>query len=192
MSIQMQLWSIQGDRPVRLPSAKLDLESRLEAWICQDLSLVGEGLLLLGNQVATEYGHAIDVLALDQKGNLVVLELKRGRTPRDVVAQILDYASWAHSLSIQDIDDIAKTYRKKSLEELYQERFQSELPQPLLPPGGGLLWDSKIWSRWRRIRASAGCTPLCTKGSRDYAIRLELRSRTSPIAGGHPREDGRL
>ena len=131
MSIQMQLWSIQGDRPVRLPSAKLDLESRLEAWICQDLSLVGEGLLLLGNQVATEYGHAVDILALDRTGNLVVLELKRGRTPRDVVAQILDYASWAHGLSIQDIDDIAKTHRKKSLEELYQERFHTELPQPL-------------------------------------------------------------
>lgn len=131
MSIQMQLWSIQGDRPVRLPSAKLDLEARLEAWICQDLSLVGEDLLLLGNQVDTEYGHAVDVLALDRTGNLVVLELKRGRTPRDVVAQILDYASWAHSLSLQDIDRIAGTYRKKSLEELYQERFHTELPETL-------------------------------------------------------------
>lgn len=131
MSIQMQLWSIQGNRPVRLPSAKLDLEARLEAWICQDLSLVGEDLVLLGNQVATEYGHAVDVLALDRAGNLVVLELKRGRTPRDVVAQILDYASWAHSLSIQDISHIAETYRKKSLEELYQERFRTELPDSL-------------------------------------------------------------
>jgi hypothetical protein len=63
MAIQMQLWSIQGDRPVRLPSAKLDLEARLEQWICHDLSLVGEDLLLLGNQVATAYGHSIDVLA---------------------------------------------------------------------------------------------------------------------------------
>ncbi|HEX6901007.1 MAG TPA: hypothetical protein VF789_14885 [Thermoanaerobaculia bacterium] len=131
MTIQMQLWSIQGDRPVRLSSAKLDLESRLEAWICQDLSLVGEDLLLLGNQVATEYGHAVDVLALDRTGNLVVLELKRGRTPRDVVAQILDYASWAHGLSLQDIDHIAQTHRRKSLEELYQERFHTELPEPL-------------------------------------------------------------
>ena len=32
MSIQMQLWSIEADRPVRLPSAKLDLEARLERW----------------------------------------------------------------------------------------------------------------------------------------------------------------
>ena len=71
MSIQMQLWSIEADRPVRLPSAKLDLEARLERWICQDLSLVGEDLLLLGSQVATAYGQAIDILALDRQECLV-------------------------------------------------------------------------------------------------------------------------
>jgi RecB family endonuclease NucS len=49
------------------PSAKLDLEARLERWICQDLSLVGEDLLLLGSQVATAYGQAIDILALDRQ-----------------------------------------------------------------------------------------------------------------------------
>ena len=59
---------------------------------------MGEDLLLLGQQVATAYGHAIDILALDRDGNLVLLELKPGRTPRDVVAQVLDYASWAHGL----------------------------------------------------------------------------------------------
>jgi hypothetical protein len=127
----MQLWRIEGDKPERLPSAKLNLEARLERWICQDLSLVGEDLLLLGNQVVTEYGHAIDVLALDREGNLVILELKRGRTPRDVVAQVLDYASWAHSLEDKDIEHITETYREKPLEGLFKERFKTELPQPL-------------------------------------------------------------
>ena len=132
MSIQMKLWRIQGNRPEPLPSAKLDLERRLEDWICEDLSLVGEDLLLLGRQVATAYGHAVDVLALDREGNLVILELKRGRTPRDVVAQVLDYASWAHDLEDHDIEDIAKTtYREKPFEALFKERFKTELPQPL-------------------------------------------------------------
>jgi len=131
MSIQMQLWSIQGDRPVRLPSAKLDLEARLEQWICHDLSLVGEDLLLLGNQVATAYGHSIDVLALDREGNLVLLELKRGRTPRDIVAQVLDYASWAHGLSPQDIEGLAEKYRQQPLEELFCEKFHTGLPDSL-------------------------------------------------------------
>jgi hypothetical protein len=131
MSIQMQLWSIKGERPVRLSSAKLDLENRLETWICQDLSLVGEDLLLLGHQVATDFGHRIDVLALDREGNLVILELKRGRTPRDVVAQILDYASWAHTRKEEDIEALAAEGRKRPLEELFREHFRSELPDTL-------------------------------------------------------------
>ena len=131
MSIQMQLWSIEADRPVRLPSAKLDLEARLERWICQDLSLVGEDLLLLGSQVATVYGQAIDILALDRQGNLVILELKRGRTPRDVVAQVLDYASWVHGLSATEIESLAAANRQRPLEDLYREVFHADLPDSL-------------------------------------------------------------
>src|SRR5215218_7320995 len=131
MSIQMQLWSIEADRPVRLPSAKLDLEARLERWICQDLSLVGEDLLLLGSQVATAYGQAIDILALDRQGNLVILELKRGRTPRDVVAQVLDYASWVHGLSATEIESLAAANRQRPLEDLYREVFHADLPDSL-------------------------------------------------------------
>lgn len=92
---------------------------------------MGEDLLLLGNQVATDYGHAIDILALDRDGNLVLLELKRGRTPRDVVAQVLDYASWIHGLSLQEIERLAQEYRQKPIQALFQEKFHTELPEPL-------------------------------------------------------------
>src|SRR5947209_5202416 len=129
MPIQMQLWSVESDRPVPLRSSKLNLEGRLEQWLCQDLNLVGEELLLLGSQVATAYGHAIDILALDREGNLVLLELKRGRTPRDVVAQVLDYASWAHALTEQDIERLATEGRQRPPEELFRERFRSEIPE---------------------------------------------------------------
>ena len=40
----------------------------------------------------------IDLLAIDADGNLHVLELKRDKTPRDVVAQVLDYGSWVTTL----------------------------------------------------------------------------------------------
>jgi len=131
MSIQMKLWRIEGDRPVRLATGKLGLESRLEHWICQDLSLVGENLLLLGNQVETDSGHQVDVLALDGEGNLVVLELKRGRTPRDVVAQVLDYASWACELSREKIEGLALENRKKPLAALFQDCFGAPVPDTL-------------------------------------------------------------
>ena len=123
--------ALRATVPSPCPPQKLDLEARLEQWICQDLSLVGEDLLLLGKQVATAYGHAIDILALDRQGNLVLLELKRGRTPRDVVAQVLDYASWVHDLSATEIERLAEVYRKKPLEELFREQFHADLPDSL-------------------------------------------------------------
>jgi hypothetical protein len=131
MSIQMKLWRIEEDRPVLLAAGKLGLESRLEQWICQDLSLVGENLLLLGNQVATDSGHQVDILALDGEGNLVILELKRGRTPRDVVAQVLDYASWACELSREKIEGLAAENRKKPLAALFQDCFGTPVPDIL-------------------------------------------------------------
>ncbi len=33
-----------------------------------------------------------DLLGLDKDGNIVIVELKRGKTPREVVAQLLEYA----------------------------------------------------------------------------------------------------
>jgi hypothetical protein len=73
----------------------------------------------------------VDVLALDWEGNLIILELKRGKMPRDVVAQVLDYASWAHTLSAQDIEQLADQRHKRPLEELFHEKFRSELPESL-------------------------------------------------------------
>lgn len=48
-------------------------------------SLLGERLLVIGRQVKTPHGKLIDLLAMDGEGNLHVLELKRDKTPRDVV-----------------------------------------------------------------------------------------------------------
>ena len=45
--------------------------------------------------VPTDLGKSIDLLGVDREGNVVVVELKRDRTPRDVVAQALEYAAFA-------------------------------------------------------------------------------------------------
>ena len=51
-----------------------------------------------------------DLLGVDSEGNLVIVEFKRGRTPRDVVAQLLEYAAWANELSDAEIREIAEDY----------------------------------------------------------------------------------
>jgi RecB family endonuclease NucS len=103
MPTEIKLWRIDGEHPVTISREKLDLESRIEEWLRQDIGLVSDNLLVIGQQVSTDYGGSIDLLAIDHVGNLVVLELKRDKTPRDIVAQVLDYASWVQGLNHESI-----------------------------------------------------------------------------------------
>ena len=82
MPTELKLWSIENEQPSPVSQQKLDLESRLEKWIRDDVGLVSDDLFLIGQQVPTSYGGSIDLLAIDPVGNLVILELKRDKTPR--------------------------------------------------------------------------------------------------------------
>ena len=73
-------------------------------------------VLLVGRQVKMRYGGSIDLLALDAEGRAVVVELKRDRTPRDVVAQTLDYGSWVQGLSVEDLEQIYVDYHGDDME----------------------------------------------------------------------------
>lgn len=71
------------------------------------------------------------MLALDAEGNLYIIELKRDRTPREVVAQALDYASWVQTLSYDYILKIFEEKNNKPLEEAFAEKFEDDLPDKL-------------------------------------------------------------
>lgn len=115
-------------------------EGKLEDIIAADLSIVDPNLLLIGRQVPTDFNKLIDLLALDPDGKLVVIELKRDRTPRDVIAQTLDYGSWVRTLGNDEIARIFTEYNRKyhpertseSLDEAFQRHFNvKELPEVL-------------------------------------------------------------
>lgn len=93
MSVQMKMWRIDGNRPHALAPATLPAEKDLHQFLLRDPSLLGARLLVIGSEVATPHGKFLDLLAIDADGNLHVLELKRNQTPREVVAQVLDYGS---------------------------------------------------------------------------------------------------
>lgn len=132
MPTELKLWCIENEQPRPVPQEKLDLESRLEDWIRDDVGLVSDDLFVIGQQVPTSYGGSIDLLAIDPLGNLVVLELKRDRTPRDIVAQILDYASWVENLNHENVEEIANSFLKgKAFDKAFQEKFETELPEVL-------------------------------------------------------------
>jgi hypothetical protein len=109
MPLDIGLWRLADGTPRQVAARPYPLESRLEELLSKDPTLIGEPLLLVGRQVPTAYGGRIDLLAVDADGYLCVLELKRDRTPREVVAQLLDYASWLAE-GIPDVDAVAALY----------------------------------------------------------------------------------
>jgi len=131
MSHKMRFWRIHGDNITEINSRELDNEKRLEDWIEKDPFILGEDLLIIGRQVTTEFGGKIDLLALDTEANTVIIELKKGRTPREIVAQILDYASWVRNLSYKEIDSIIKKYCEKDLSDYFSEHFQQNPPEAI-------------------------------------------------------------
>ena len=93
--------------------SKIAFEVRLEDWLAKDISLLDPNLLVIGRQVRTDFGQAIDLLVLGQHWRYVVVELKRGQTPRDTAAQALEYASWVRGLAHDDITEIADSHFQK-------------------------------------------------------------------------------
>jgi hypothetical protein len=129
MSFTMTLWNVEANKLRELPKHKLENEKRLEDWIEQDASLLGMDLLIIGRQVQTPFVRRMDLFAIDQDGSSVIIELKRDKTPRDVVAQVLDYASWVNGLTPKEIDDIASSYLNKPLADAFRDRFDTTLPE---------------------------------------------------------------
>lgn len=130
MSVEMAIWRMGLDgTPERLTTSALDLEARLESLVVADPALVGLDLLVIGNQVRTPFGGLVDVLGVDVDGRLHVIELKRDRTPRDVVAQTLDYGTWASRLTLDAVEDLfARKNDGADFDDAFAERFDAALP----------------------------------------------------------------
>jgi len=90
---------------IEASKTNLDLEKHLECWLERSPWAIVEDTNLFP-----------DLLGMDKDGNLVIIELKRGRAPREVVAQLLEYAAWASDLSDDMIHDLAVAYFSKSPE----------------------------------------------------------------------------
>lgn len=131
MPVEMGLWRVD-DKPVRLLPGGMPTEARLEELIEAEPTILGEPLLIIGRQVATSFGKVIDLLAVDADGVLHVLELKKDKTPREVVAQVLDYGSWVRSVAHEDVLKLFADYGKGgAFEAAFQQRFDAPPPEEL-------------------------------------------------------------
>lgn len=147
MPQDIKIWEILDQKDLReIQKSTLDLEERLEDWIEKDISILSEDYLIIGRQVRTNFDKYIDLLCLDSNGDLVIVELKKDMTPRDVVAQALDYASWVNDLSHESILDIASIGLKngKPLDREFRDKFGTEMPEVLNANHSMLIVASEI------------------------------------------------
>lgn len=129
-----QLWSIAGDVLKPLAARSLDNEARLQNWIERDIAMLDSSLMVIGREVSTSHGGRIDLLAVNVEGSLSIIELKRDRTPRDIVAQVLDYASWVARIDTPAVHAIADAYwrsRNTTFVAEFERRFDQAVPEPL-------------------------------------------------------------
>ena len=131
MPQKIRMWEVTPeDKLEELTSSGINLENRLEDWLESDISILDPNLMVIGRQVRTDFGGEIDLLCLDSTGSLVVVELKKGRTPREVTAQALDYASWVKDLSYEEVEGLAKEkLGVSSLAERFSETFEKQMPE---------------------------------------------------------------
>lgn len=127
MPVRTQIWTV-GTHPTPLKAAQLASEQLLEEMIVAAPALLSDDWMLIGRQESTNHGGRIDLLAMAPDASLVLIELKRDRTPREVVAQALDYASWVEHLAAEDIAAIYQRFRPEG--ELATD-FRARFGQPL-------------------------------------------------------------
>lgn len=145
------LFKVEQGRLVRAQPKALSRESLIEEWVAESPALLGLDAIIIGRQVHTGHGGYIDLLALDRSGGVVVIELKKDRTPREIVAQVLDYASWVRSLTTPNIYEIAERYAQKRLSTRFEEHFGERIPERLNSAHSMLIVASELDPASRRI-----------------------------------------
>jgi hypothetical protein len=126
MATQIKTWQIV-DGKLEEVDAHLKDEGRtepydLEPWIESNPSIIGQDIAIIGRQVMSKSGP-IDLLGIDKSGNLVIIEIKRDKLPREALAQAIDYASDAAEWNIDKLSEVCSDYSGKSLEEFISEAF---------------------------------------------------------------------
>jgi len=84
----------------------------LQEWIANNPDCLQESILIIQKEFNgfLETNERLDLLALDKDGNLVIIENKLDDTGRDVMWQVIKYASYCSTLTPNEIIDIFQRY----------------------------------------------------------------------------------
>lgn len=103
----MNLFRQNGKQYVGIPTRILKTELELEDILFRDPQILGENLLIIGRQIHARSGCIIDLLGINRLGEVVVIELKRDRPPREVVSQLNSYLVSVEKWTEHDLEEKA-------------------------------------------------------------------------------------
>jgi hypothetical protein len=133
--MKISLWRISESGELAEVGGPAGSEDVLKDLLVREPRMISDDLAVIGREVKTDRGLWVDLLGVNSDGDLVIIELKTSRAPRDVVAQLLEYGAWASRLTPEDVEKILSEYGGKlrlkynSLGELFEERFNVRIDE---------------------------------------------------------------
>ena len=138
--------------------ADLGIQERkdLEAWVITHPEVLGEPLLIITSEFDRfdKSNRRLDVLALDENGTLVIVELKLDLSKTFADQQAIRYAAFCSTMTMSQLVQAMAAYRKCSHEEAETKILaflaEDELPelsnQPRIILAAGALDDEELTS----------------------------------------------
>jgi hypothetical protein len=204
MPIRVAIWKV-GSQPTSLAESSLANEKLLEDMIVAAPRLLSDEWMLIGRQEDTGFGGRIDLLAIALDGSLVLIELKRDKTPREVVAQALDYASWVQKLRGEDIAAIYDRFATgHSLADDFRKRFGIDLDEETLNQSHQIVIVAATldpsterivaYLSEREIAINVLCFQVFNNGAEQFVsrawlldpLRMQVSSATASVGTGEP------
>lgn len=84
----------------------------IQEWIDSKPSILGGDYLIIGKEVILPSNIRLDLLAIDKDANLIIIELKRDNSGKDIEWQAIKYASYCAGLTDKEIYAIYDGYLK--------------------------------------------------------------------------------
>jgi hypothetical protein len=130
---------IEKIRQVTFTELGFKERGHLQEWLEGNPEALGEELLIIQKEFSgfNDTNERLDLLALDKKGNAVIIENKLDDTGRDVTWQALKYASYCSTLTKEQVRSIYQQYLDKQgngeeatnkLSEFFNNAEYDELP----------------------------------------------------------------
>ncbi len=120
MATEIKVWQIINGKlepiEVSMTEAGRKEVQDLEKWIKSKPDILGEDILIIGEQTPTKSGP-LDFLGIDKSGNILIIELKRDKIPREALAQAIDYASDIATWDLDKLSEACYTYLEQPLED---------------------------------------------------------------------------